>query len=318
MKKASEKVPGGVAGVDPAGTNKDATRVAVSRPGEGGSQDPMAVVKAEEGEEEGEEHEDNESPEFEAGETEEEGEEAEKAKKSLTVGDLSKSLEALESFAKSGDLPSRKDMLLGKASAGTLSKSEREELFNVLGGGTAPQTENTPAENIVKSMNENDNLQKALDVSDYLQEQHTEMVKSLRRVGEEIQASDHRRHEFNLILAKAVKDIGDMVKSLNDAVVVMSGQPARPPKSAGITTKPAQVLQKSFGGQPPSSENLSKSQVLDALDGMMEESISKGMSGATEFGEDIAMAVSKYEQTNMISRPMLEAVKGHIAKRNAA
>ena len=315
MKKASEKVPGGVAGVDPQGTNKESTRVAVSRPGEGGGQSPEDVVKAED-EEEGEDHEENESPEFEAGEEEEE---AEKAKKSLTVGDLSKSLEALESFAKSGDLPSRKDLLLGKAGAGTMSKSEREELFNILGGGNVPSSEETsPAESIVKSMNENENLQKALDVSDYLQEQHGEMVKSLRRVGDEIGKADHRRHEFNMILAKAVKDIGDMVKSMSETLANVAGQPVRAPKSLGVTTQKAQVLQKSFGGQPPASENLTKSQVLDALDGMMEDSVSKGMSGATDFGEDIAMAVSKYEQTNMISRPMLNAVKEHLTKRNAA
>lgn len=313
MKKASEKVPGGVAGVDPQGTNMASTRVEGSHPG-GPAQSPDAVVKAED-EEEGAGHEAGESAEFEAGEEEE----MEESKKSLTVGDLSKSLEALESFAKSGDLPSRKDMLLGKAGAGTLTKSEREELFNVLGGGTVPATEeDAPAENIVKAMNENDDLQKALDVSDYLQEQHTEMVKSLRRVGDEIQKSDHRRHEFNLILAKAVKDIGEMVKSLSESVNVMAGQPAHAPKSAGVTTRSAQVLQKSFGGQLPDGEKLTKSQVLDALDGLMEDSVNKGMSGATDFGEDIAMAVAKYEQTNMISRPMLDAVKGHITKRNAA
>ncbi len=121
---------------------------------------------------------------------------------------------------------------------------------------------------------------------------------TLRRVGDEIQKSDHRRHEFNLILAKAVKDIGEMVKSLSETVGVMAGQPVRAPKSAGITTKP--------------------SQVLDALDSLMEKSMAAGMSGATDFGEDIAMAVAKYEQTNMISRPMLEAVKSQISQQRTA
>lgn len=312
-----KKGTGGIAGVNPESTNKDSTRVAVSRPGEG-SNNPEAVVKAEDEDEEGAEHEAGESAEFEAGEEEEEGEEEEKAKKSLTGGDLSRSLDALEAFAKSGDLPSRKDTLLAKASESELSKSEREELFNLLGGGTVPAHRDEPGENIVKSMGENENLQKALDVSEYLQEQHTELVKSLRRVGDEIQKSDHRRHEFNLILAKAVKDIGEMVKSLSETVGVMAGQPARAPKSMGVQTRPGQVLQKSFAGQPVPAETLTKSQVLDALDGMMEESMSKGMSGAIENGEDIALAVAKYEQTNMISRPMLDAVKGYMNRRNAA
>lgn len=320
MKKGN----GSMAGVNPQGTDKEATRVAVSRPGTG-SNDPQAVVKAEDEDEEGAEHEADESPEFEAGEEEEEGEEGgeeeeekSRTKKSLTGGDLVRSLDALEAFAKSGDLPSRKDTLLAKASEGELSKSEREELFNLLGGGTASARRDEPGENIVKSMGENENLQKALDVSEYLQEQHSELVKSLRRVGDEIQKSDHRRHEFNLILAKAVKDIGEMVKSLSETVGVMAGQPARAPKSMGVQTRAGQVLQKSFAGQPPAGEALTKSQVLDALDGLMEESISKGMSGAISNGEDIALAVSKYEQTNMISRPMLDAVKGFIGRRSAA
>jgi len=175
------------------GNQQSAKRVKVSRPG-GPQQSPAEVVKAEEGEEgEGEAEENAESPEYEAGE--EEGEQegmTEKAKKSLTVGDLSKSLDALETFAKSGDLPSRKEYLLGKATGEELTKSERDELFNLLGGNATPDFdsgEDSPGESIVKSMSENDNLQKALDVSDYLQEQHTEMVKSLRRVGEEIEKS---------------------------------------------------------------------------------------------------------------------------------
>jgi hypothetical protein len=307
----------GMAGVNPAGADKEATRVATSRPGKG-SNAPEAVVKAEDEDEEGAEHEGGESPEFEGGEEEEDGEEQEeKARKSLTGGDLARSLNALEAFAKSGDLPSRKDMLLSKASDGALSKSEREELFDILGGVVASH-QDEPGENIVKSMGENEGLQKALDVSDYLQEQHTELVKSLRRVGDEIQKSDHRRHEFNLILAKAVQDIGLMVKGLNETVGVISGQPARAPKSLGVTTHGGQVLQKSFAGQPTQGETLSKSQVLDALDSMMEESMAKGMSGATDSGEDISLAVSKYEQTNMISRPMLAAVKAHMSKKSAA
>jgi hypothetical protein len=311
MKKAIKKgldsstIPGDIAGVDASKEDKNKTRVEVSRPGEG-SNDPLDVVKAEK-------EDDAEAEEREMEEEEEEGE------KSLTGSDLARSLDRLEQFAKSGDLPSRKDMLLGKASAGKLSKSERDELFNVLGGqDTVTDTDNEPAENIIKSMSENEGLQKALDVSDYLQEHHTELVKSLRRVGDEIQKSDHRRHEFNLLQAKALVDMGNMVKALSETVSVMSGQPARAPKSAGIVTKPSQVLQKSFAGRPPAGDELTKSQVMDGLDALMEDSMAKGMDGMLSSGEDIAIAVSKYEQTNMISPRVLEAVKGIMSKRQTA
>ena len=290
-------------GVTPSDGNFTSTRVGPASGVSADAKPPDVVSKAED--EEGEEHEDEENPQFEAGE-QEEGEEEQKARKSLTPGDLQKSLDKLSAFAESGDAPSRKERLLSKATSETLSKSEQEELFELLGGVSAVADE--PGEAIVKSMGENDNLQKALDVSEYLQEQHTELVKSLRNVGEEIQKSDNRRHEFNLVMAKAIRDIGLMVKSMSEDMGVIGAKPARAPKSMGLT-RGTQVLQKSFAGNEE-GEAMNKSQVLDGLDGLMEESMAKGMSGATEHGEDIALATSKYEQTHMISKPMLAAVKG--------
>ena len=292
------------AGVTPSDGDFNATRVG---PASGVSADakPKDVVSKAEGDED-EDHEDEESPEFEAGEDEEDSE------KSLTAGDLQKSLDRLTALAREGDGPSRKDALLAQANSDTLSKSEREELFELLGG--AASTADEPGDHIVKSMTENDTLQKALDVSEYLQEQHSELVKSLRNVGEEIQKSDNRRHEFNLVMARAIRDIGTMVKSLAEEMGTIGAQPARAPKSLGV--KAGQVLQKSFAGRATESDELSKSQVLDALDGLMEDSMSKGGSGTLENGEDIALAVSKYEQTHMITKSMLGAAKSFIQKKN--
>jgi hypothetical protein len=293
-------------GVTPSDANFNQTRVGPAS-GVSAETKPQDVVsKADDEEGEGEEHEEGESPEFEAGEEEEEGE------KSITPGDLQKSLDRLTAMAEAGDGPSRKDRLLSKANDDTLSKSEREELFELLGG--AAPTVDEPGENIVKSMTSNDTLQKALDVSEYLQEQHSEMVKSLRNVGEEIQKSDNRRHEFSLVTAKALCDIGQMVKSMYEQINTIGGQAARPPKSLGVRAD--QVMQKSFAGRAAESDDLSKSQVLDALDGMMEESMTKGGSGTLDSGEDIALAVSKYEQTHMISKSMLGAAKAFIQKKN--
>lgn len=299
--------PGAVEeGVTPSDSNFNQTRVGPASGVSADTKPPDVVSKADDEEGESEEHEEGESPEFEAGEDEE------GAEKSLTPGDLQKSLDRLTALATEGDGPSRKDNLLAKANDDTLSKSEREELFELLGG--AAPTADEPGENIVKSMTSNDTLQKALDVSEYLQEQHSEMVKSLRSVGEEIQKSDNRRHEFNLVMAKAVRDIGLMVKSLAEEMGTIGSQAARPPKSMGVQA--GQVLHKSFAGQAPARDELTKSQVLDALDGMMEESMAKGGSGTLDSGEDIALAVSKYEQTHMISKSMLGAAKAFIEKKN--
>lgn len=239
-------------------------------------------------------------------------------KSELSTEDLEKSLAKLEAMAGGDDAPSRREALIEKARASELSKSERDELFDLLGGEPPNVSDEGPGESIVKSMGENEQLAKALDVSDYLQEQHTELVKSLKVVGEEIRKSDNRNHDFNLVMAKAVTDIGMLVKSLAESVEALAGQPARAPKSAGVRTKPEQVMQKSFATQQPAEEGLAKSEILDGLNGLMEDSMAKGRCGTTEFGEDITLAVAKYEQTHQISRPMLNAVVDYRKQRSSA
>jgi hypothetical protein len=49
--------------------------------------------------------------------------------------------------------------------------------------------------------------------------------------------------------------------------------------------------------------------VLDTLEAMMRESVDKGGSGASSGGEDLLKAISKYEQFNTISRPLLQEVQ---------
>ena len=227
----------------------------------------------------------------------------------LSGDDLQKSLDLLEDFAKSEDAPSRKEELIGKASTGELTKSENEELFQILGGGVATVAEPTLGETISKSLTYNEPLQTAVDVSGYLQENHDALVKSLGAVGDEIQKSDTRRHEFAMLQAKALVDIGNMMKSLAHTVGGFIEQPATGPKSRGVNN-PAQPLNKSFGGQPPEGEQLNKSMVMDGLDRLMEDSMEKGQGGRlTTTNEDISLAVAKFEGSGQISPTMLEAVK---------
>lgn len=270
----------------------------------------MAKQMPPDGEENGEEEEETEEEETEKGK-------GSMCKSELTTDDLQKSLDKLEQVAATDDPPSRREALLKSASDRELSKSEREELFELL-GGEATATDDDVGDEIVKSMQENEELAKALDVSDYLQEQHNELVKSLQTVGEKIRESDNRHHEFGLVMARAVHDIGTMVKSLAEQIETLGAAPARPPKSMGVRTQPQQVMQKSFAGNPGGEESLSKSDVLEALDGLMQESMSKGQGGAAPFGEDITLAVSKYEQTHQISRPMLTAVQDWRREHKAA
>jgi len=234
-------------------------------------------------------------------EEKENDEEMEKTKKSqsLTENDLEKSLARLAAYS-SEDTMNRKDELLVKAQSGDeLNKSERDELFGLL-GGQAPVVEDTSlSKSIADGMGENEGLQKALDVSEFLQEQHNELTKSLGAVADHIEVSDSRQHEFNLVLAKAVADTGNLVKAVSEKLGVIASQPARAPKSSG-----AHPLQKSFAGEAPSENQMSKSQILDTMESMQK-------SEAAVAGEDVGVAISKYEQFNQISRPMLAAVQSH-------
>jgi len=244
------------------------------------------------------------------GKDKEKEEGAEKSMTAVNQDDLEKSIAKLEEFTQTGDQVSRKEALLAKAQSGDLSAEERDELFKALGG----QTEEAPkAEPISKGLQGNETLQKALDVSDYLSEQHSELCKSLDLVGEVIEKSDKRQHEFNLVLAKTVVDTGNLVKSIAEKLNIIASQPARAPKSLG-----AQPMEKSFAGTPPSDMQLNQTQILDGMDMLMEKSMSTGQNGLTEDGEDILKSISKYEQTHQITRSMLERVKGVIAERAAA
>lgn len=232
----------------------------------------------------------------------EEDEEEEEKSLDLSDADLEKSLELLEQQAIQDDTASRKDTLLSKAQAGDLDDDERQELFEILGGNEPAET---LGDEVIKGMKDNDIMQKALDVSDYLDAQHDELVKALGSLGNTIQSTDRRQHDFNLVLAKALVETGKLVKAMSERLGVIADQPAREPMSKGVSR--AQPLVKSFAGTPASDE-LSKGQIMDTMLDM-----AKSTSHAP-CGEDISVAVSKYEQTNMLSKGMLSDVMAHRAK----
>jgi len=238
-------------------------------------------------------------------EEEEEGmeeEEEEEKSQNLSADDLEKSIEKLEELAE-GEPMSRKEALLAKAQEGELEKAEREELYSLLGGETV--FENTLAEEITKGMEENEDLQKALDVSDYLQANQDELKKSLTLLSDHIEKSDKRQHDFNLLLSKSVALIGRQVMDLCDQFQNFGDTPARAPKSKGL----AQPLEKGFAGQAPQGNQLSKSEIINTMMAMTEDSMRRGLGGALDDGTDMAIAISKYEQTNSISPQLLDRVK---------
>lgn len=227
-----------------------------------------------------------------------EDEDEDESEKSLTADDLDKSLDQLEALASTES--SRREDLLSKAQRGMLGDDERQELIQILesGGGEL-------AASLQKSYTDNQALQDAIDVSDYLAANHQELIKSQTMLADAIEQGNTAQTEFNLILAKAVADVGRLVKSMSERLGVFEAQPARAPKSRGI---PVNDMQKSFGGQPAPGESMSKSMVLDTLEAMHEDSLSKGMGGNVG-GEDLMHAIAKYESTNFISPALMDRVR---------
>lgn len=244
-------------------------------------------------------------------EEEEEGEGEEKFKSdNLTEDDLEKSLAQLEELASAGDTDARKDTLLEKAKTETLEKSEQDELFQLLGG--EPRDEASLGENVVEGFGENETVAKALDVSEYLQENHTELTKSLEKLADHIEQGENRQHQFNLVLARAVAETGRLAKSMAERLGVIENQPAQAPKAKrGLAQQPSQPLEKSFAGQA-GGEQLSKSDVLDGLEVMIRKSVKEGHGGATEDGIDLAVAASKFEQFGTITPSLLNRVRTHM------
>lgn len=231
--------------------------------------------------------------------------------KSLSNDDLIKSLDKLVKGAKAGNPTARKDELLHKALGGPLSQTELGELNTILGGGNAQAG---LAADVTKSLDgkQNDNIAKALDVSEYLDELHGGLVKSLATLSTAVEKSDAKQGEFNLLLAKAICDVGRVVKGVSERLGVIESQPARGPKSQQRPTGPGRAIEKSFSGEP---EQMSRAQLGDALETLLHKSFAEGRSGIAQCGEDLTSAISKAEQSGFVSEPLYAEI---LALRNVA
>lgn len=212
-----------------------------------------------------------------------------------TEDELTKALTLLEEAGKSTD--DEKQSLLSKAMDGSISQEENDRLTTLLSGRNA---EPTLSEEVTKSLQPeaDERLQKSLDVSEYLDAQHKAITESISSLADHIEKSDGRQHNFNVVLAKGVRAIGELVKSVEGRLANVEAQPVGGPKAVRA---PAQApLAKSFAGTE-GGERLSKSQVLDVL-----EDMNKSLNGTARCGEDLVNAIAKYESTNSISRPLAD------------
>ena len=220
---------------------------------------------------------------------------------------LNQGLAALAAAAEAGNPVARQKVLFEKAQNGSITSEENDELVKSLGGGGA-------LANDVIAPIQTDSIQKSLDVSEYLREHHMGLEKSLSVLCDRIEKSESMDQGFRVALAQTLTAQGELIKGLSDQVAVLSGQPAGPVKSRGVVGQSAAsaTVEKSMGGNPASNK-LAKSQVLDIM-----EEISEGNGGFSKSGENMAVAIAKYEGGTEITKSLAQEVMDFHRNRQSA
>lgn len=228
-----------------------------------------------------------------------------KKSQDLTEDDLSKAINVLNDFVTSSDSVSRKEVLLKKAMTDDLSSEEMNELFKSLSNSENVEAEeaNDFSNSILDSL-ESDAIQKSLDVSDYLTELHSGLVKSLSALEGELNGNAMRQHTFNITLAKSMvsvatglKDVMSIISELKKSMDNYSEAPIRKPTSV-------QPLNKAFAGQKgQEGQSLSKSEMMGQLLHLAEQGIDN------IGGVNVNHAVALLESSNQLPNQVVNALK---------
>lgn len=238
--------------------------------------------------------------------------EEDEAEKSITAEELHKSIAALQKYAAT---PDRKTELLQKAQSG-LEPAEATELYELLGGQSAGESDSL-AKSVTEGIGTGTNSEAAFDVAPFLQEHNEALTKSLGTLADAIEGQGQRDHEFNMLMARAVADMGNMVKSMSESQTsdfaairerlgIIEAQPIRAPKSVGL--QGAQPMNKSFAGQEEGAgpfDGLNKAQVFGVLDEMLKSGVS------SVGGTDISLLNARIEQTGEVTRQEMNAINEH-------
>ena len=233
----------------------------------------------------------------------------------LSRDDLMKAMDTLEAVSEGiGGEPDRRAELGEKVALGTISKSERAELFELLGAPEAPEADD---DQIAKSFTNvflaDDQLAQDYEVAPFI-ERHSQLVaESLDSMRESLAKSMGDQQMFNRALAKSFRGIGgviteqgDMIKSLsvqNTALAERLGIVEKKPNLRKARTSSAQPLRKSFAGGEPAAGGLSEQQINDGLGRLMVKSRDNNF--LAPCGEPIDRAVALYESSRKITRRML-------------
>lgn len=232
-------------------------------------------------------------------------------KSEVSAETLDEVLGQLESMAKSVNPLSEKEELLSKAQAGTISDEENAKLVSIL-SGSAPSM----ASEVLSGL-ESEEIQKSIEVSDYL-EAHNEGVKfGLSYLAEQLEKSQASVGEFNHVLAKSLVAFASDVTAKIEALTATLD--AWGEKEVAAVKKPitAKAIEKSLGSETP-TEGMHFREALGVLTDMFEDSINKSMHGRTENGTDLQQAIAYVNRTKSVPAQLSNEIKSFRAKRGAA
>lgn len=231
--------------------------------------------------------------------------------------ELTKALGQLADLVKASDPASRKRELFEKSSGGDdLTSEEQAELVGLISGGGASGSGDL-AKSALAALNleGSDALKKSVEVSPYLQAHHEGSVEAIRVLADAVEKSQNATSGFNVVLAKAIVQVGRGLDDLRKSLDHWGDRPMSRPRSAQTPAQAkAQVIEKSFAGEADASERLSKGQVLSYLEAM-HKSAPNGMASC---GEDLMMAIAKFDSTQHMSKSLYVELKDYIAKSRVA
>lgn len=260
-------------------------------------------------------------------EDEDDEDEAEKGGQQYDADELIKSLEVLEAVAQGSSVPApaeRRSELASKLSDGTLSKSEMQELSDLMKSGEVhakgdtlakSDTEASTPETHQQKFSDDYELSEGYEVSPFL-ERHSQMTAAaLDQVQTSLSKSIDQNRDgqvaFNSQLAKSLMGMAQLAKiqdsliksqasQLGELTARLSHVENQPVPRRGVTSA-AQLLHKSMGagevGVP--QDQLGKSDVMDSLEQMAMRNIT-----ATQSGHRVDMAMALIEQGGQIAKSL--------------
>jgi len=263
-----------------------------------------------------------------------ETDEDETEKGGVSANDLMKSLSTLEAVAAGSAIPTTEDRraeLAKGLEAGTLTQDEMVELADLMKAAVGdiddPLDKSLDVDD--RELEELEELDKSFqeqwaeaeadegtyDVSPFLERVHQQTAAALDQIQSNLQksimAQGKNQTQFNIHLAKSLQGMArlaqgqeELIKSLAERLEVVENQPL--PRRGAANVGQARVLQKSIPNEAGTVDQLSRGQILDALEDMALKSDN------APCGEQLTRAMALFESSGQLSKSLYQDITRHI------